>query len=272
MASLSEAQLAPILDEARAVWPGVEVPPEELADYLARRLPAAVDPEAGLRVLNTSDLFIACAVARGDALAIAALEERYFPVIDAALSRLHASPAVLEDIKQLLRVQLFVAPSADRPPGIHAYSGRGQLRRWLRITAVRAAMRRLGIEEREVAREEAELDRLIPPGEDLEIGYLKRAYRAELEAAFAHALASLSRRERVLLRQRYIDRLGNDRLGRIYKVHRATLARWLAGAREKLLRETRAALMEQLSIGEESCSSLLRLIESNLELTLSGFL
>ena len=47
-----------------------------------------------------------------------------------------------QDVKQTLRRQLFVGDGAA-PPKIAAYDGRGDLRAWLRVTSVRAALKLL---------------------------------------------------------------------------------------------------------------------------------
>ena len=57
-----------------------------------------------------------------------------------------------------------------------------------------------------------------------------------------------------------------------YRVHRATIARWLATARGLLFRRTRVALAGVMGLGPQAVESLLAFARSRLEVSLSGFL
>ena len=59
--------------------------------------------------------------------------------IDAAGASTRSPPQLVEEVKQVLRVQLLVARDG-KPPGIGGYKGKGPLRGWLRITATREAV------------------------------------------------------------------------------------------------------------------------------------
>ena len=61
--------------------------------------------------------------------------------------------------------------------------------------------------------------------DDAEIRHLKTLYRGEFREAFQHALASLSVRDRNMLRQHYVDGLAMEQLGAMYQVHRITIVR-----------------------------------------------
>jgi RNA polymerase sigma-70 factor, ECF subfamily len=83
-------------------------------------------------------------------------------------------------------------------------------------------------------------------------------------AALRDALASVSPRARTLLRLHYLDGLTVDDLGRMYGVHRATAARWVAAARETVFDETRQRIEAGLGLGEESAADVVRLVQSQL--------
>jgi RNA polymerase sigma-70 factor (ECF subfamily) len=72
----------------------------------------------------------------------------------------------------------------------------------------------------------------------------RRVYRD----AFTAALATLTPRERNLLRQHYLHGATVDELGALYNVHRATPARWIAQIRETLLHRTRELVGAALSL------------------------
>lgn len=66
-------------------------------------------------------------------------------------------------------------------------------------------------------------------------GQLKEAF----QLAFRDAVNALTSRERNLLRYHYLSDLSIDQIGTLYHVHRATAARWVAQARERLISDTR---------------------------------
>ena len=99
-----------------------------------------------------------------------------------------------------------------------------------------------------------------------------RRYREDFKAAFEEAFASLDAKSRNLLRQSLLDNLSIDQLGAIYRVHRATAARWLASARDQVLEETRSVLRRRLQIDEREFMSLMNLVRSQLDLSLARLL
>jgi RNA polymerase sigma-70 factor (ECF subfamily) len=101
---------------------------------------------------------------------------------------------------------------------------------------------------------------------------LKQKYREAFRQSFVEAVAALPPRERNLLRQNVIDGLSIDDLGKLYGAHRATAARWLAEARKELLAGTRVRLVERVGIPEDECDSIMRLVHSQLDVTLRRLL
>ena len=63
-----------------------------------------------------------------------------------------------------------------------------------------------------------------------------------------------------------------DDLGALYQVHRATAARWIGAARERLAEETRRQMIEQLGIQPADYDSILRLIHSQLDVSVTRVL
>jgi RNA polymerase sigma-70 factor (ECF subfamily) len=269
-----EAELARLFATGRAELPEVVLAPERFAAWLGRvtrgALASAADATAALAQLHAADLYLACACAEGDPVALARFEAEELPTARAALADQRIAPALRDELVQELRAALFT-PRGELAPMIANYSGRGRLRGWLRVAAVRMGQRALGKERRQVPLPEAALDGLAAAA-DPELARLKLAYRAEFREAVRGALASLEARARTLLCQHYLDELGIDELGALYRVHRATAARWIAAAREELLERTRAALQERLSISSPELDSVLRLIASRLDVTLRDIL
>lgn len=263
-----EARLEALWAQAGAPWPGVTLAPADFAAVLAAKV-GDDDPLLRLDDLHVADLFLATACAGGDTPAIAHFEATLRPTISAALRRLRIGADAVEELEQALREQLFVSAPPRGEPLIASYSGRGQLRNWLRIIAVRTAGKFLDKGRREVQMTESMLGELGPASADPELEHLKQTYRGEFRRAFEQALASLSSRDRVLLGHTYVDRLTIDEIGTIYSVHRATAARRVARAREALLTRTRQTLMQQVKIDRSEYDSIMRLIESQLPVSFS---
>jgi hypothetical protein len=101
---------------------------------------------------------------------------------------------------------------------------------------------------------------------------MKRQYGPAFKAAFAAAFSALAPRQRTLLRQQVLDGLTIDELGALYRVHRATAARWLERAREALLSGTRTALERELKVSATECESIMRLAQSQLHVSIRRLL
>ncbi|HEY0476618.1 MAG TPA: sigma-70 family RNA polymerase sigma factor, partial [Kofleriaceae bacterium] len=177
---------------------------------------------------------------------------------------------VTAEVKQDIRRRVLVGDGG--PPEIGDFSGRGDLRSWIRIMAVRQALRRQRRARREVSLEDDRLLQHVVGAGSPESDHLKGSYRQEFQRAFAAALRALPDRERTLLRQHYIDALTIDELGGLYRVHRSTAARLLVRARQVLRDATRARMMAQLEVRPEDLDSIMRMIRSQMEITLRGLL
>jgi RNA polymerase sigma-70 factor (ECF subfamily) len=234
--------------------------------YVAERLRPGDGVAKALATMRAADLYLACACARADDVAIEHFERRYFGEIDRAIAKLRTS-VLPDEARQAVRVRLF-APGDGTPPKIALYGGHGDLLTWFRVLVTRTVLNLATRGPKESPVEDRMLDALPSQGNP-EIDLMKRQYRAEFADAFRAALASLSDRERALLRLAYCDELSSDGIGNVYGVHRATAARWVAHARTLLHDRLRAALTRRLRLTSSELESLLRVIESQLDLSLS---
>jgi RNA polymerase sigma-70 factor (ECF subfamily) len=249
-----------LVDEGRAVWRDVEVNADELRAYIAARAPS----EAAIDSLCVRDLYLACAIARGDTAAIAAFERELVPTIAPAIAHLDGGTALAADVTAKVRERVLGTTGGDGKIG--EYRGRGDLRGWLRVVALREALQLVRARRRETAP--------VDLGEQLaETATLSPDEKLVYTAAFAAALATLTPRERNLLRQQFIYSTSIDELGALYGVHRATAARWLAQIRETLLQRTRREIAEALRLtGDELDSAMGRIaghVDYSLRHTLS---
>jgi RNA polymerase sigma-70 factor (ECF subfamily) len=250
----------------RTSWPGVELSEQAIAERLAARL--RDDPEAPLEDVRDADLYLAFALAAGDAAALRAFEATLVPQIDLALRRLRLGAGTADEVKQALRVELLTGPDAK----IGDYAGRGELAAWLRISATRKALKLTRRADREETLDEILLDHWPDAAPNPEREHLHNTYAEQLKRAIREAFAGLEVRQRNLLRQHLLDELTIDDLAGLYRVHRSTCARWLADARADLSRQTRKRLVAALGTPNDQLESLLRFVDSDIELSISRIL
>jgi RNA polymerase sigma-70 factor (ECF subfamily) len=159
----------------------------------------------------------------------------------------------------------------EHPPALDGFAGRGALRGFLRISAVRECLRVMKRQKREVGAAEDDLSRFAPKI-DPELDRLKRTYREEFTQCFVQSLSVLTARERTLLRMNVIEELSIDQIGAIYAVHRATAARWLERARSRLADSTSELLAAKLSLSAGEVESVIRLVHSQINVSLEHLL
>lgn len=259
------AAVARIAAAGRAAWPAVELTEGAIAERIASRL--REDPEAQLDGLHDADLYLALALAAGDKTALAIFEEKLVPQIDVALRRLRLAGGTADEVKQALRFELLVDDQK-----IADYAGRGELAAWLGVSATRKALKLVRKGDREETLDEILLDHWPASTPDPERKLLRARYTAGLKRAIHEAFVALEVRQRNLLRQHILDELTIDDLARLYRVHRATCARWLADARADLGRATRKHLIAALGVRSDDVDSLLRFLDSDIELSISRIL
>ena len=255
------AQLA----AARERWPDAPEPDLAFAAYLAKHWSAGL----GARPRGSiEDLYLAWWCARGSHAAISAFEARYDAELRVVTARFRELPA--DELRQQLRIKLFVG-SPDTPPKIREYSGKGALGAWLRVTAVRSFVDIARSTRRDRYAEELDEAELLGVASP-ERGAISSELGAAIKQAFADAVAGLSTRERVFLRHAYVDRHTLDQIASHYSIHRATVARTLASARESLIAKTRAAVAQRAGVSDEELATLIKELDSRIELSLSRIL
>jgi len=242
----------------------VPLAPERFAAYLAERLV----PEASLDQLHTDDLYLACACVDGDPRAVQHLRSSCAEKLNASLARLRLSPTAAEEAQQALWELLLTPRREGGRPALEGYSGQGRLAGWVAVLGVRTAMKQLSKGQREVPLSGDLLDDLFAGNTDPELEYLKLSYRQQFKEAFRQAFRLLTPRQRNLLRQHYLDGVEVNKLATIYRVHRGTVWRWICAAQHAIAESTRLLLMQQIGANASECDSILRLIESRMDLTM----
>lgn len=252
--------------EAAARWPRVHVP---LAGFEAFLLGKAGDDadESALEALRVDDLFLAYACLNSDREALAILETQYLTQVPRVLGRLRLTAEERDEVTQQLRHRLLVGTERG-PARLETYAGRGDLRSWIFTAAIRMGQSFLA-EQRDT---EPALHEHPALASDLQLEYLRREYGEQFRTAFEHAVEQLTRDERNLLRFHFVDGMTSDGLASIYGIHRSTAARRVASARDKLATLARRAMMANLGVGRADLRSIMRLIASQLDVSVARYL
>lgn len=263
-----EQQWTAAWQRAHAVWPAIAVTQQRFVEFVRARLPADQDPATVLATMHLDDLLLACGCINGDPAALAAFDG----LLEGArrvLGRSGLAPDQVDDVLQRVRYVLLVRRPEDEPRLVR-YVGTGPLSGWVRVAAAREAghaRRKIG---RDAARDVADIREAIIL--DVETAYLKQHYLREFSEGFTEALRSLSAREQNMLRMHVVEKLSVDQLAAVFRVHRTTVWRWMTEVHRKLLEGTREILAQRLGIVDKDLDTILRLIQSQLVLSLDDVL
>jgi RNA polymerase sigma-70 factor, ECF subfamily len=262
-------ELVAVYARARAEQPDLDLAEQDFVDALAGHITG--DPAAFLDRTRAGELALCVAASRGSAPAITALERQFADVIGFACRRFAARGHTEEDLHQILRTKLFVA-EPGKSPAIAQYNGQGSLESWLRVIATRLFidLGRRKDRARETATDPSTLDAIEPS--DLELDVIKAEYRSTVAAALDEAARALDPADRHLLRQHLVAGLTIDQLSAVLGVHRATVARRIARARDELIAKTRELVTAQLALDADELADMFRMVVSKLDLSMRRLL
>jgi RNA polymerase sigma-70 factor (ECF subfamily) len=224
----------------------------------------------GDRVLtHAADLYLAAACAAQVPAAQVAFDREYVRLVPMFISSLGIPPQLVDDVCQGVRVRVL---SGSRPR-IETYAAHGSLQAWLRLVATRAALD-MSIAEgrRKQTSDEEALGALVDTGDDPELRTVKERYQPVLQKALEDSLAALDAKQKTLLRMHVVDGLGIDALALVYRVHRATVARWLIAIRRQVFEEVKRQLALELRLATTSFHSLFEAVRGELRISLNRVL
>lgn len=267
MAQLPQ-RLDEIWDEARLAWPDLTTPAEVFYPYLAARIPPESDASSILEAIDVSGLYLACGCAAQERAALHSFQRLLMPYAQGLAIRLGLSVSEAEDLVGTLSEQLLVGEEAR----LSQYQGRGSLRVWLKVCVTRMALRQSQKHQRR--QEVSEEAQLLPEesGDDLVLAFLRKQYRQPFTEAFREAFQDLSADDRLLMRRKFVDGLTGDELAGLHQVHRATVVRKLARARQQLVDEVRNRLIRKLQVSENEVDSIIRVLRSQLDASFHSLL
>ncbi len=258
------------MSTARATWPSIDLSPSSFIAYVAERVESGPSPDA-LAELRIADLYLAFACVQGDAGALSQLERVYFRRLGPVVERIESAGA--DEVVSALRESLLL-PSIPGG-GLARYGGRAELFHWLRICAVRSAVKARRRQAKQPSVEQSVLEAMCVPdalGGRPEVGYERQRFAGDVQRAMEAAFAELGADDKSLLLQHYVDGLTTQQLGRQRSLHRVSISRHLVRARRLLLAATRRHLIGQLSLTNSECDSVLRALKSHLHMTLERVL
>lgn len=213
------------------------------------------------------DVFLATAIEQGDADASKWLLQTV-QSLGASLERKYQQRIVSDAVSHVLE-------SLTVGRGIARYGGTGPLRGWLSVVISRQTYLQSQPLAQALAPETVEariVDDLSRSVAGLEKGLLQRKFSGHLKIAIEKAAATLSQRERTLLSLHYLDAVSLDALASSYQVHRATVARWIAAAKESFMDGLRRVLIEEARISGGEVDSLIRLLMSQADVSMRAVL
>jgi RNA polymerase sigma-70 factor, ECF subfamily len=244
-------------------WPGVPLAEADFASWLESR-GISLD---SLRAYGP-DLYLAAACARGDRRALELFDRAFLQPPGPSLGRITLTPTQLDELRQRLRVRLLTGPE----PRIAGFQGNGPLAAWVRVAGVRIAADLQWGDRPMGAGEDALVDALAYLGADPELVTARREHREAFREALEEAIGRLDAREKTLLRLSFIDEMSIDDIRHIYRVHRSTVARWLVAMRRQVFEHVCQRLSIKLRSSPSEVASLVRLVRSEVDLSIRRLL
>jgi RNA polymerase sigma-70 factor (ECF subfamily) len=267
-----EPAVLSLWQRGRGAWSTLRVPLAQFEKFIARLLEksaAELERNAAIDLASASpDLYLACGCLADLPGAMALFEEQLLSRMPRYLERYRLDEALLADVKQRVRERLFVGRDGQTPK-LAEYAGLGPLGAFVRIVSVRVALSLLDERQREPFEPQQLSLETVSGDRDPELTYLQARHKELFRLALSQAVAGLTSEQRNLLRLHLFDGLSIDKLGALFHIHRTTAARRLQAAREQVLTATRRQLQEALKLSVSEVDSLVRILSSQLDLSLS---
>jgi RNA polymerase sigma-70 factor (ECF subfamily) len=255
--------LSEVLAAGRTAWPKVDLSERDLAAYLSA---GGIQPQA-LQEHGADLCLTAACVARIPA-ALASFDARFLSRVNQYLARMHLCLDLVDDIRQRLRIRM-IGPEMK----ISSYTGMAPLDRWLRLACVRLALDVIESEARHVRPErDDELLQRVAGSDNPEFNAIRARYAGMIQAELRQAIDGLDTRDKTILRLHFVEGLNIEGIGKIYGVHRATAARWIAGIRTQLLECLRQRLHVEIGATSSEFASLIACVNHELAVSITRLL
>lgn len=252
-------------DVVRAAVAGARISVDEVIAHVEAAL------AAGASRIHAGDLAIAFAVGRGDPVITRRFDTMVAAELSAAARSIDGDAAFVDEITQRTRVHLVVG-EGGAAPRIASYRGTGPLRAWVAISARRLALMARRDRPRDAGAGDDLLADVVDREPDPEIRHLKTLYRVEFREALTTALAGLADRARAVLRLRFVAAMELAQIGALYRVHESTVSRWISSSLDDVAGATRRHLIAKLAVTPETAESVMRIVQSQLDLSIARLL
>ena len=263
MEESEKPNLSHALAAGRAAWPGVNLSKRDLAAFLA-----IGDIAADAVRQNGADLFLAAGCEAMIPQALACFESKFVSQVDRYLRRMHLSADQVDEVRQRLRIRM-IGPEGK----IGSYTGAAPLDRWLRLACVRLALDVIESEGRTLYPDRGdEILRRVAGSDNPEFNAIRARYAGLVQEELRRAIEQLSGRDKTILRLHFVEGVNIEGIGEIYRVHRATAARWIVAIRTRLLEDLRQRLNVKTGATPSEFSSLIACVNHELALSLTRLL
>lgn len=254
-------------------WPALRPNLESFSVRITAMVEGGEVSSAELETLALADLLLSASCLAGEPSALAILEREVFPKVAAAITRVDPSPAFVDEALQQVRERVLVGTRGG-PARLADYGGRGALVKWLGAVALRVALNMKAPAREDVALEETLADALRASSADPEFAALKGQLREDLAASLRTAIAELPSEDRLLLRLHLVDGLTIDKLDRVMGIHRSTVARKVATARQALVANVRREMTKRAGVlvSRDEMQRMAALVQSQLDLSIGRLL
>jgi len=211
---------------------------------------------------RAEDLFLVAAVLEQVPRAVAHFDD-CLTAAASVVGRIDRDPSFIDEATQEVRLKLLTGDSAK----LWTFSATGALVDWLRVVTTRVA---LNLKRSDRAKPEEDLPEAVLTGQ--EAAQFRHWYLADIHGALEVGFRRLTPRERTLLRLHFVDGLNIERIGVVYRVNRATVARWLVAIRTRLFKEVREELASKHGLDTADVKSLYRIMQQDVHVTMSRLL
>jgi len=228
-------------------WPGVQLGPEVFFERVTNTIRNSPHGESiSIDDLKVEDLYLVAALEGGDNRAWEVFHTTYRPHVMQALGRLIRDSREREEMAEEVLASLFMPREGACGIPLNTYSGKGGLKGWVQVTAVRRVYRNTRDRRRENwvrQGKEPQGPAHLDPG--ARVG--NQEILDALRTAVPRALQGLEQEDRTLLRMRYQRGFQLKDLGKLYDLDKSTLSKRLKALAGKL----RQAIFEQLRVDQQ---------------------
>lgn len=258
----TRALLQDAVAASRARWPAVALPLAAFCEHVGARWGEVARADAAARLC---DLYLACACARADAEAVRVFERDLLRVAVPALRAMKQGQDFVDEALQRARERLLVAP-VDGRPRIDDFQGQGPLGRWVRVLVARIGLQLL--RDRDVPVPDAVGTQHEPAGRDPERDHLQARYASWFRDAIKRAFSEVAGEDRRLLEMMVQERLSLSEIGERLGVNKSTISRRVTAIRVHIFDTVQRLARVELRVGDEEYASLVRLLQSQLDMSL----